>query len=89
MPKAAVIFVVLSTIVPAIAGCADPSAEQAGGPKRAAKPVKTEAVRQESVRRTLDVVGTLAASDPEAGDSPQVGGHMAPFGRVKSPVPCT
>ena len=63
MPKAAVIFVVLSTIVPAIAGCADPSAEQAGGPKRAAKPVKTEAVRQESVRRTLEVVGTLAAED--------------------------
>ena len=63
MPKAAVIFVVLSTIVPAIAGCADPSAEQAGGPKKAAKAVKAEAVRQESVRRTLDVVGTLAAED--------------------------
>jgi len=63
MPKAAVIFVVLSTIVPAVSGCADPSAEQAGGPKKAAKPVKAEAVRQESVRRTLEVVGTLAAED--------------------------
>jgi HlyD family secretion protein len=63
MPKAALIFVVLSTIIPAIAGCADSSAEQAGERKQAAKPVKTEAVRQESVRRTLDVVGTLAAED--------------------------
>jgi HlyD family secretion protein len=63
MPKAALIFVVLSTIVPAIAGCADSSAEQGTERKQAAKPVKTEAVRQESVRRTLDVVGTLAAED--------------------------
>ena len=47
----------------ALAGCADSSAEQAGGPKPAAKVVKSEAVRQESVRRTLEVVGTLAAED--------------------------
>jgi HlyD family secretion protein len=63
MPKAALIFVVLSTIVPTVAGCADSSAEQGSDRKQAAKPVKTEAVRQESVRRTLDVVGTLAAED--------------------------
>ena len=44
------------------AGCSDSSAEQAKS-KQAAKPVKTEAVRQESVRRSLDVVGTLAAED--------------------------
>ena len=44
-------------------GCADSSAEQAGGPKEAVKAVKTDAVRQESVRRTLEVVGTLAAED--------------------------
>jgi multidrug efflux pump subunit AcrA (membrane-fusion protein) len=44
-------------------GCADSSAEQAGRSKEAVKAVKTDAVRQESVRRTLEVVGTLAAED--------------------------
>jgi multidrug efflux pump subunit AcrA (membrane-fusion protein) len=63
MPKVALILAVLSTVVPLAAGCADSSAEQEGGPKQAATPVKTEAVREESVRRTLDVVGTLAAED--------------------------
>lgn len=63
MPKVALILVVLSPIAAVLTGCADPSAEQAGGPKKAAKPIKTEAVRQESVRRTLEVVGTLAAED--------------------------
>ena len=62
MPKVALIlFVVCATW--AIAGCADSSAEQDGGKKQAAKRIKTEAVRQESVRRTLEVVGTLAAED--------------------------
>jgi len=63
MPKIALILPVLWTMLPVMAGCADPSAEQAGRPKQAAKPVTTEAVRQESVRRTLEVVGTLAAED--------------------------
>ena len=63
MPKVALILVVLCAVAAGTAGCADPSAEQAGGPKQAAKQVKTEAVRQESVRRTLEVVGTLAAED--------------------------
>jgi RND family efflux transporter MFP subunit len=63
MPKGALILVVLCTVVPLTAGCTDSSAEQDGGPKRAAKPIKTEAVRQESVRRSLEVVGTLAAED--------------------------
>ena len=44
-------------------GCAESNAEQAGGREPAAKPVKTEPVRQESVRRALEVVGTLAAED--------------------------
>jgi multidrug efflux pump subunit AcrA (membrane-fusion protein) len=63
MSKVVLILVVLCAGTPIIAGCADSSAEQAGGPKKAAKAVKTEAVRQESVRRSLDVVGTLAAED--------------------------
>src|SRR4029453_17623895 len=62
MPKAVLLFVV-STIVPVITGCADSSAEDARGAGPAARRVKTDAVRQESVRRTLDVVGTLAAED--------------------------
>ena len=63
MPKVALILAVLCTTLPVIAGCSDSSAEQTGGPKQAAKSVKTEAVRQESVRRTIEVVGTLAAED--------------------------
>jgi multidrug efflux pump subunit AcrA (membrane-fusion protein) len=47
----------------AISGCADSSAEQDGASKEALKAVKTDAVRQESVRRSLEVVGTLAAED--------------------------
>ena len=59
----ALILVVLCTTAVVTSGCADSSAEQAGGPKEAVKAVKTDAVRQESVRRTLEVVGTLAAED--------------------------
>ena len=62
MPKVALILVVVCSALAAIAGCADSSAKQADA-KRTAKSVKTEAVRQESVRRSLDVVGTLAAED--------------------------
>jgi len=63
MPKVVRILVVQCAIAAAIAGCTQSSAEQNGKAKQAAKSVKTEAVRQESVRRTLDVVGTLAAED--------------------------
>jgi multidrug efflux pump subunit AcrA (membrane-fusion protein) len=61
MSMGALILVVLCTAV-VTSGCADSSAEQDGG-KEAVKGVKTDAVRQESVRRTLEVVGTLAAED--------------------------
>jgi multidrug efflux pump subunit AcrA (membrane-fusion protein) len=60
MPKGALILVVLCAVT---TGCADPSANQDGGPKPAAKHVQSEAVRQESIRRILEVVGTLAAED--------------------------
>ena len=63
MPKGALILVVLCAMTIVTAGCADPSANQDGGPKQAAKHVKAEAVRQESIRRILEVVGTLAAED--------------------------
>ncbi len=57
------ILAMLCTVAVVTSGCADSSAEQAGGSKEAVKTVKTNEVRQESVRRTLEVVGTLAAED--------------------------
>jgi RND family efflux transporter MFP subunit len=63
MPMGVLILVLLCTTAVVTSGCADSSAEQAGGQKEALKAVKTDAVRQESVRRTLEVVGTLAAED--------------------------
>jgi RND family efflux transporter MFP subunit len=58
----ALIVAVLCTMAVVTSGCADSSAEQEG-PQEAAKAVKADAVRQESIRRTLEVVGTLAAED--------------------------
>jgi RND family efflux transporter MFP subunit len=91
MPKVALLLAVLCTTVPVLVGCADSSAKQADGPKQAAKAVKTESVRQESVRRTLEVVGTLAAED-QVTISSEVDGVvrrvMADLGdRVKSGQP--
>ena len=63
MPKVARTLLLQCAIAAVIAGCTDSSAEQKGKSAQTAKSVKTEAVRQESVRRSLDVVGTLAAED--------------------------
>jgi multidrug efflux pump subunit AcrA (membrane-fusion protein) len=63
MSKVGLIVIMLGILPCVAAGCSDSSEEQAAGAKEAGKPVKTEAVRQDSVRRTLDVVGTLAAED--------------------------
>ena len=61
MPKVALIVAVLCTTA-VVSGCTDSRAEQASK-QPAPKRIKTERVRQESVRRTLEVVGTLAAED--------------------------
>jgi RND family efflux transporter MFP subunit len=61
MPMGALILAMLCTMAVVTSGCADSRAEPAA--KEALKAVKTDAVRQESVRRTLEVVGTLAAED--------------------------
>src|SRR5436309_11305308 len=45
------------------AGCSRSETAQARGRDEAAKPIKTEPVRQETVRRAVEVVGTLAAVD--------------------------
>ena len=44
-----------------LSGCS--KAQTAGARKETAKPVKTEAARQESVQRAIEVVGTLAAEE--------------------------
>src|SRR5262245_20732389 len=46
-----------------VAGCSKTETAQARGRDTAAKPVQVEAVRQETVRRAVEVVGTLAAVD--------------------------
>jgi HlyD family secretion protein len=45
------------------AGCTRSNTAQARGREEAAKPVKVEQVREETVRRSVEVVGTLAAVD--------------------------
>jgi RND family efflux transporter MFP subunit len=45
------------------AGCSKTETAQARGREAAAKPVATELVRQDTVKRTLELVGTLAAVD--------------------------
>jgi HlyD family secretion protein len=47
----------------AIAGCSKSDAANARGREDAPKPVKVERVKEESVQRSIEVVGTLAAVD--------------------------
>jgi RND family efflux transporter MFP subunit len=54
----------LAALLPfAASGCSRSESAQARGGEAAAKPVKVEVVRRDSVRRSVDVVGTLAAVD--------------------------
>src|SRR5439155_15687970 len=64
-PTGAVAFVLFLSFFTglALAGCSKSETAQAHGRDEAAKPVKTEPVRQETVRRSVEVVGTLAAVD--------------------------
>jgi RND family efflux transporter MFP subunit len=50
-------------IIVALAGCSKSETAQARSAETAAKKIQVEAVRQDSVRRAVDVVGTLAAVD--------------------------
>ena len=56
--------------------CGKSETAQARGREDAAKPIKTESVRQESLRRSVEVVGTLAAVD-EVTVSSEAEGHVA------------
>jgi multidrug efflux pump subunit AcrA (membrane-fusion protein) len=57
-------FVVVMVITAfAAGGCSKTDTAQARGREASAKPVKVEEVRQETVKRTVELVGTLAAVD--------------------------
>jgi multidrug efflux pump subunit AcrA (membrane-fusion protein) len=55
--------VILFCVLAVAGGCARSTTEAAAERETAAKPVKTASVRQEALRRAVDVVGTLAAED--------------------------
>jgi RND family efflux transporter MFP subunit len=55
------LFVVFSALI--LAGCSESAARQTGPKEQKAKAVKTDTVAQESVKRAVEVVGTLAAED--------------------------
>ncbi len=57
------VLVVLGSVLALAAGCSKQESAQARGREPAAKAVKTEAAKEESVRRPVEVVGTLAAED--------------------------
>ncbi len=57
------LVVVLAVTALAACGCSKTDTAQARGREVSAKPVKVEAVRQETVNRTVELVGTLAAVD--------------------------
>jgi RND family efflux transporter MFP subunit len=61
MPK--VLYVLSCLALGAATACSRSSADQGGARAPDATPIKTVAVTQESVKRTLEVVGTLAALD--------------------------
>jgi multidrug efflux pump subunit AcrA (membrane-fusion protein) len=67
---------VIAIAVIANAGCSRPETAQARGRDEAAKRVKTELVRQDSARRSVEVIGTLAAED-EVTVSSQVEGVVS------------
>src|SRR3977135_3898876 len=52
-----------AVVAVALTGCSQTRRARASAREDTARRVKTEAVRQESVRRAIEVVGTLAAED--------------------------
>lgn len=57
------LLIAVPLLITAFTGCSKSRAAQQRTGEQAAKPVKTEAVRLETVRRPVDIVGTLAAED--------------------------
>ena len=63
MLRGVLILIALCAVAMATPGCGGSDAGRAAAPRAPARSVKTDRVRQDSVRRTLEVVGTLAAED--------------------------
>jgi membrane fusion protein (multidrug efflux system) len=63
MLKAAPIVLLLGLAIALAVGCAQSKVKHDDGREPAAKVVKIEAVRQEALHRSVEVVGTLAAED--------------------------
>lgn len=63
MPRRAVFPAATVLALSLSAGCAKSTAARASGTEPPAKAVQTEQVKQETLNRALDVVGTLAAED--------------------------
>jgi RND family efflux transporter MFP subunit len=57
------IVIVIAVAGAALTGCSRTAAGKTGGRPESAKTIKVEAVRQEQLRRSIEVVGTLAAED--------------------------
>src|SRR5919112_69533 len=62
-PAGLAAFTVLAALTAAAAGCTKSETAQARDREEVAKTVKVDVVRQDSLRRAVDVVGTLAAMD--------------------------
>jgi RND family efflux transporter MFP subunit len=62
-PITAFSIVIIVAVTLGVAGCSKVGTAKANGRDEAAKSVKVEAVRQEQLRRSIEVVGTLAAED--------------------------
>jgi RND family efflux transporter MFP subunit len=57
------LFTVVAALALGAVGCSKSETAQARSGENTAKPIRVEAVRRDSVRRAVDVVGTLAAVD--------------------------
>lgn len=60
--RSTLVVVIVAGALSAV-GCSKSDTAQARGRDAAARPVKTEAVRQDAVKRSVELVGTLAAVD--------------------------
>src|SRR5688572_11983407 len=63
MLKAVLVCLPWCLAVALLAGCAESNAENAGTRESTAKSLKTEPVREDAVRRAVEIIGTLAAED--------------------------
>src|SRR4051794_15796481 len=63
MRERALCIVLLAALATSAVGCSKAETAQARGREDAAKPVTVEQVKRETIHRTVEVIGTLAAVD--------------------------